>query len=477
MILLEFFILGMITFFMKGGQCELTEVFAEAGSQAVLPCKCDPSSTYPHAVIWTKANKGTVWRKQKSGLQYWGSGWTRNGTQRAQCFHSQFERGDYSLQINSVRMEDGGMYSCKITQGSQLTENVVMLRIMKVRASPLVPIWGKDVTITCDVTPYPDGATLRWTLNNSPFVPSTETTPPKVVKEEATLRINGKWTCVVEYKGKEAQASATLAVKGIIKPSEDSTKLYAAVGSDVYFPCVLSPGLIPSSSAWERIKPGSLFRANTLPLPASFSTSSPPSKSPYDISASMKEVKVEDEGRYRCSVTIEGQQLTRYMQLLIAKIERSVVSKKKGSVALTCKLTDTSEITGYEWVHVAYDLNGTQSVGSPQKGKTLTINEMSEENRGEWVCRFYGKQGMLGNVTYHLQLMSGLTGEKQARMSQNTTVIVGLSILLLILLLILAQMYKNHRRRKRIFQFPALETIVHAASNEREERERNRVKK
>lgn len=159
-------------------------------------------------------------------------------------------------------------------------------------------------------------------------------------------------------------------------------------------------------------------------------------------------------------------------------------------MTLTCQLTDSSEVTDYEWVHVVYDLNGTQSVGSIQKGKTLSISKVSEENMGEWTCLFYGKEGILGNVTYHIQLMSkfsllydnmlqiskiyrpywidhhakchilplfvfilffpagGLSGQKSSGLSHNTTAVVGLSFLLLVLLLILAQMYKNYQRVK-----------------------------
>lgn len=64
-----------------------------------------------------------MWKKLKSGLQYRGL-----PTHRAQCPHTQFERGDYSLWINDVREEDGGVYSCAVDgEGS----TVVTLRIMK----------------------------------------------------------------------------------------------------------------------------------------------------------------------------------------------------------------------------------------------------------------------------------------------------------------------------------------------------------
>ncbi|XP_038567065.1 lymphocyte activation gene 3 protein-like [Micropterus salmoides] len=473
---LEYFIFGAISFLLTGAQCEVTEVLAEEGSQAVLPCKCSPSSPFPPAIIWSKSDKGTVWRKQKSGLQYWGSSWSQKGNPRARCPHSLFERGDYSLQINSVTEKDGGMYSCRVEHGDEVTENMVMLRIIKVSVSPSFPIWGNDVSVRCDVTPWPHGATFKWMLNNSPLVPQTGITSNSL-KEKATARLTGNWTCVVGYQGKEEQASATLTVKGIIQPSEDNTKVYAAVGSAVTLPCVFSPGLIPSHTVWEKLKAKFLFKPAPGRLPASFSPSLPSSQLPWEKSASLKEVAFEDEGRYQCAGTIEGQRVTRNMQLVVAKIDSSIPSKQKDSVTLTCQLTDASEVTKYEWVQMVYDLNGTQSVGSIQKGKTLKISKVSDENWGEWACRFHGKEGILGNVTYHIPLMSGLNGEKSSGVSHNTAAIVGLSFLLIVLLLVLAQMYKNHQRRKRLFQYPALETIVHTTSNEREARERSQVKK
>ncbi|XP_033495786.1 lymphocyte activation gene 3 protein [Epinephelus lanceolatus] len=480
--LLEYFIFGVISFLMKGAQCKETEVFAEAGSQAVLPCKGNPSSRVVPLIVWSKDKKGTIWRKEKTGLRYWGSSWSSKGTQRVQCPHLQFERGDFSLQINNVGKEDGGVYFCRVEQGDQVTQNVVTLRIIAVSVSSSGPVWGNNVLISCNVTPKPQGASVEWTLNNSPFVPQAGITSERgdalsVVSEKATVRLTGKWTCIVGYKGNEGRASAALTVKGIINPSKDSAKVYAAVGSTVTLPCVFSPGLSPSNPVWEKLKPSYLFKPSSNRLPASFSPTSPNSQDPVDKSASLKEVGFEDEGKYRCSGTIEGQRLSRTMQLVVAKIESSTPSKKTDSMTLTCQLTDSSEVTDYEWVHMVYDLNGTQSVGSTQKEKTLSISQDSKENQGEWTCVFYGKGGILGNVTHHIHLMSGLSGQKSSGGSHNTAAIVGLSFLLLVLLLILAQMYKNYQRRRRAFQYPALETIVHTISNEREERERSRVKK
>lgn len=472
--LMKCFIFGMFTFLITGAQCQVTEVFAEAGSTAVLPCKSEHPSSAEPTIVWSKANKGTVWRKQRNGLEYCGSSWVVNGTKRVQCPHPQFDRGEYNLHVKDVREDDGGVYICRIENQDQ----VVMLRVIAVSFSPAVPLLLDTFSVNCDVTPWPNGASVRWILNDSAFVPRTGVisngdTSERIVKERATEQLIGKWTCVVGHRGKMVQASAALSLRGIVQPSSDNTKLYAAVGSLVTLPCVLSHDLAPLRADWEKMEPGSLFDA--LPLP-SYSYSPLTSKHSWDRSINLRQVAFKDEGKYRCHVVVEDRWLKRYMQLVVAKIDTSVSSKKKDSITLSCQLSDTSEVTNYEWVHVTYDINGTQSVVSIHKGKTLTISQVSEDNWGEWTCRFSNKDGILGNVTYHGQMMSGLRGQKSAGIQQNTGTIIGLSVLLLVLLLVLAQMYKNHQRRKRIFQYPALETIVHTISNEREQRERCQVK-
>ncbi|XP_053289012.1 lymphocyte activation gene 3 protein [Pleuronectes platessa] len=483
MMSLECFIFILMTFLVTGVQCDMTEVFAEVGSLAVLPCQYSPASNVSPRIIWSKAGKGTVWRMEKSGLQMWGSSWSPNGNQRVRCPHTQFERGHYSLQILGVTEEDGGVYSCRVEQGGLSVETVVMLRIITVSISPSAPMSGKDVSFTCQVTPGFDGsaAAVQWMLNDSRFSRQTRVTSPgdkfkSIVKEKASPRLSGNWTCVVGYGGKEGRASAPLTVTGIIQPPFDDTKVYAAVGSAVTLPCVFSSGLIPSSPLWEKLQPGSLNKRAPSRVAPSFSPSSPSSQLPWDQSASLKEVDLKDEGKYRCSGTIEGERLARNIQLVVAKIDSSVPSKKKGSVTLTCQVSDTSEVTQHEWVRVTYDLNGTEAFGSIHKGKTLSISPLSEESWGTWACRFSGRDGTLGNITYHVPMMSGLSGPKSSGYSQNTTAVVGLSVFLLALLLILAQLYKNHRRKQGIFQYPAMETIIHTVSNEREEREKYRVK-
>uniref|UniRef100_A0A3P8WXB8 Lymphocyte activating 3 n=1 Tax=Cynoglossus semilaevis TaxID=244447 RepID=A0A3P8WXB8_CYNSE len=417
----------------------------------------------------------TVWRKQRSGLQYWGASWTQKGVYRAHCPHPQFMKGDYSLLISRVVPEDGGVYFCSVEHLGLTTTVTVTLRVMAVSIFPSVPIPGGKVSVTCDVTPWPVGASVQWMLNNQSYSPPSVSTSNKntMVMQQVAMKLTGTWTCVLGYKGREGRVSADLSVKGIIHPPTDDTRVYAAVGSAVHLPCVFSPGFTPSSSLWEKLQPASFFSKLTPDrLPPSFFTPPPSDQSPLDKSAGLKEVDFQDGGRYRCSGTIQGQSLTRVMKLVVAKSEWSC----QHSATLTCQLSDDSEVTGYEWLQVTSEVNGSQTVRSVHQGETLSISLLSEDTWTTWVCLFSKKDGILGNVTYQVQMTSSLTGQRSTGLSQNTVAVVGLSVLLLVLLLVLAQTYKNVQRRKRILQYPALEGIVHSISNEREKRERTRVK-
>lgn len=465
------FIFVVVSILITGARCVVTytEVIAAEGSQAVLPCQYPALLiSHPPIIVWSHMEKGTIWRKERNGLEYRGSKWS----QRVQCPHNQYDKGKFDLQINSVTEEDGGLYSCKLDDGKH--DNQVMLRIIKVSINPSDPILGTYASLTCSLTPWRHAVSVEWRLNNTPYFPQTRTIWNKenaLKNLRVTEKDSGTWTCVVSYDGNKGQASATMSVKGIIQPPKDNAKVYATVGSAVTLPCVFSPSLRPLSSGWKKVNAGgpSARDLQLLSLPLSSS----PARLRWDKSIHISEVTYEDEGNYTCAGTIGLQRLTRTMQLVVAKV---VPLKEKNSMTLTCQLADTSEVIKYEWVHVTYDQNGTALPGPIWEGKDVTISDGSEESWGEWTCSFYGKEGLLGNVTYNIHLMSGLSGRKSSGLSNNTATVVGLGFLLAVLLLILAQMYKNHQRRKRIFQYPALETIVHTISNEREEQERNRGK-
>lgn len=462
-----------ITLLVIGAQCEeKTEVFVAAGSQAVLPCVCTSSGCPSSAatILWSKSNEGTVWRKQKSGLEYWG----HDLMKRVYCPHGNFARGDYSLHIEQVQTEDGGEYICQVKDGMQPVNKVVSLTVITVQLSPPAPMEGDNVSIGCNMQPLPMGATVSWMFNGKPWTGHSDA--DNVIVRKASPNLMGEWTCIVRNRRTEGKVGQTLIVRGIVEPAREEASVYAAVGSEATLPCVFSHGLTVSNVIWESLKESFLPPFHSLPFPPTWNLTSMSYHGPWDRSLIVGEVSVEDGGRYRCSGMADGHKLTREFKLITAQVHSKTFSSG-ASVILTCDLSDDTEVTGYEWVHLTYDFNGTLSESSVHQGKDLRINTAAEINSGGWTCRFYGDHGILGNVTYSIPVISHLTGDSETvGPSSNTAMVFGLGFLLLVLLLIVGQMYTNYQRKKRILLYPALETIVHSNANEREERERNRMK-
>lgn len=83
-----------------------------------------------------------------------------------------------------------------------------------------------------------------------------------------------------------------------------------------------------------------------------------------------------------------------------------VSSDRNGKTTLTCRISNPTQVTSYEWIHVEYGVNDTQTFTSVQKSTSKVLSIPKEKQLGEWVCRFYNQQQLLGNATYHLQMMS-----------------------------------------------------------------------
>lgn len=89
-----------------------------------------------------------------------------------------------------------------------------------------------------------------------------------------------------------------------------------------------------------------------------------------------------------------------------AYVSAVLSSNTEGKKTLTCHISNTSHVTDYEWIHVEYRVNNTQTFTSIKKSASKVLVISKEKHLGEWVCRFYNHQQLLGNVTYHLQMMS-----------------------------------------------------------------------
>ncbi|KAL4616763.1 lymphocyte activation gene 3 protein [Arapaima gigas] len=457
---------------MKGGCGEETEVLVGAGSTALLPCAASiTSSSSALRVQWVRSSQkqqqkwvqNTVWRMDSSGMEFRGMGVGK----RSRCFHANFSKGVFNLQIANTQAEDGGEYLCSVTDGTMTTNQRVTLRVIEVSILPAQAVEGSNVEITCSITPPPPSlVTMSWRLNSSSLMPENrDRLQRSSAKSQKILAVSprhtGAWTCAVQHNGKEGKATQSLTVTGITSPAEEVSQVYAEVGSQVRLPCVYTAGVVPQRSDWSRDKG----------LPSSFRTPPLFSRPPWDRSAIIERVEAGDHGVYRCSGAVQGTRVQRQLQLVTAQVVTG--GSKNTPTTLTCQLSDTTGIISYQWVWVT-NLNGIQTVTPFHWEKTVTVAKMQSRGPGQCLCRYSGKQGILGNATYHLPFTSALEGQKKPG-AVSSGMITGLVILFLVLLLIVLQLYKNHRRRKMILQYPALETIVHSSINAQERTERSRA--
>ncbi|KAK7157382.1 hypothetical protein R3I93_008766 [Phoxinus phoxinus] len=448
-------VLGLALVF-EGGQCVEREVFVAHGSVAVLPCVDESSAlSFPTAVYWSRMTGDvlkTVWRREKSGLEFR----PVRDQPRANCPVPNFGKSDYSLHIAGTTIEDGGKYVCEVVGKTKMVK-VVVLRVIRASFSPAVVVEGSRTEPMCDVNPTTPFVRVTWKRNGH-F--TSRTSLSNVSQRDA-----GIWTCQVTNNIVVVEATADLQVKGISNPQDDSSVSYAAVGSSVSLPCMFTDGLISNTVTWNRT-------GSPRPLSASFDWSLG--------SATIQRVEDGDEGMYTCSGRMkglkrEGITVQRRMELVVTRVLSSSASSGNGPVTLTCHLSNSDQITSYEWLRVTYGPNDTQTVTPVQKTKSSRI-QVTEKHAGEWMCRYYGEQGVLGNVTYEFQIMGALKNENNKSPGNKIAMVMGLGFLFLVVFLVLFQMYRNYRRKKMILLYPAMETIVHQTTTEREQRQRSKAK-
>ncbi|XP_066568463.1 lymphocyte activation gene 3 protein [Amia ocellicauda] len=441
-----------------GAESEEVEVYVSPGATVILPCHSTPPPRTPLTIHWTKRKNmtdSTVWRMERSGMEFRGSGEGK----RSHCPHSGFPEGDFSLRIEKVREHDEGVYLCRVRGGFVSVDRTVLLRVIAVLASPSVPVEGSPVSLSCSVTPWPQGAKVSWHVNNRPLPLSRPGS--KVTREGRSLELvavvpeerGSVFSCVVHHHGDTGTASHTLAVRGIMSPARDST-VFVAVGAAVSLPCVFTEALSAQQSGWERETEGAVspvLRPSSL---APFSS--------QDVSLQLAVAEERDAGMYRCYGQVEGKRVERRVRLVTAK-----VSVTTFPLTLTCELSNNTGVQRYEWSHVIFDSNGTRLVTPLTSGPSnsfLVTGRSQEVTTGEFLCEFYGAEGILGNASFYVPIVGHQEGAPEAGGSSgHIAMVTTMSVLFVVLLLITGKMYRNHRRRVMILQYPALETVIHSS--------------
>ncbi|XP_041123852.1 diverse immunoglobulin domain-containing protein 2.1 [Polyodon spathula] len=472
--MLRFFILliGIALFCDVSRSSAEEHVFAGVGSRALLPCFKTP---LPHGVnrgttvhwfkIFSKSVERTVWRSEKSGLEFWSS----LTSKRMKAHQPRFHSGDFSLAVEDMRMSDAGRYRCAVNYERKNFQRFLHLHVMQVSPATAGPfIEGSSLTLQCSASDWPQGAKVSW-LQNGIVLQSSR----KQQIRERSLDIkdldredSGNWTCQVSYLGRTARVSYTLEVLGISSPSSSGSMVYGSLGLPATLPCVFSAGLSPSHTGWQR-------KADSSTVPGSRAA-----PSGRNASLLIPSVEFSHGGVYTCSGSVNGKRIERSVRLVVAAVSvkpSGLVSEGK-SVSMTCTLSDYSQVDRFEWTKVTTDSNQTDPTDAPEQAPLLTSNQaklgglnfdrtfliprVSEQHAGEWICSLYSKGSLVGQIPFQLHITGQLQGSAPAQSSNKVAAVTLLSFLFVVLLLIALLMYRYQRKRaRRNLHFPGLEAI------------------
>ncbi|XP_039619595.1 lymphocyte activation gene 3 protein-like isoform X1 [Polypterus senegalus] len=464
------------------------DVFYEKGSTAILPCYRLPSKSTVNrmaVVQWLKVNEDssdkTIWRVDKSGLEYW----SNNILKRAQAHQAHFHKGDYSLSIDHLGEDDAGQYKCRVKYGHQEFKVTVNLHILQaVPTEKSKPLEGRSWNMKCIISDKPETVTVRWFHNGKPVQESDRIS---IKNSDATLTIHnleptesGNWTCQVVSNNQTGSASALLQVHGFAEPTSKTTTVYAAIGAPVYLPCILSSGVQPMKTGWQWKPSGSIQIQELKSRQHSISIAE--SKDQSNVSLFLPAVEFKKAGEYICFAEMDTLRFHRIVKLVTAQVIVKVShSAKDGSLAtFSITLSEESGVERYEWVKIKKDSNYTNSSDhtlAPEKlgpyfGKTVSISLLSEEFAGEWVCNLYSKEALLGQIPVHLLLTGMLQGSK-SESSKNVPMILIFICIFIGFLFITLIVYRYRRRRARNALFPALESVEKSIPSNKKLSEKN----
>ncbi|KAG1653799.1 Down syndrome cell adhesion molecule [Nymphon striatum] len=163
------------------------------------------------------------------------------------------------LNVSNIRTENGGLYSCRGSNGRGVTSHSAMINVFGlpgVRTMKNVStVAGSTLSFRCQTTGYPiksiswlrDGTLLR--KSNRHKISNNGTL---LIKEASPNIDNGQYTCIARNKqNKAAQGSLWVTVKVRPKVEEMASKI-AEEGQTVTLMCSVSVGDRPISKHWVK---------------------------------------------------------------------------------------------------------------------------------------------------------------------------------------------------------------------------------
>uniref|UniRef100_A0A8C4TIH2 Ig-like domain-containing protein n=1 Tax=Erpetoichthys calabaricus TaxID=27687 RepID=A0A8C4TIH2_ERPCA len=353
-------------------------VTALVGESVILPCHLSAEiSAVEKEVRWYRFrnNKFSIvlsYVTKKSTLEIQDEEYS----DRVNLFIQEMEKGNASLQMKNTAFSDEGEYKCCVISDNLHCKNVKLLVPVSLNITENVnAILGTSIILPCYLDPKvsAEDLELRWQKDglatsvllykNTKVVTEEQHEDYRervylytdlrkgdlsLVIEDVRIADEGKYTCSVKAVTQENEGSLYLSVSVKLKTSE-STCL-SEINKNVILPCHLDPAVsvLDSEVKWEKkglTSPVFLYTNRRVALEEHHeqykerTQLNSEDKRTGDLSLSLKNVKVTDEGRYTCSVKAHGREIQASLDLSVTAQggkPAMTVDEEPGNVKLKC---------------------------------------------------------------------------------------------------------------------------------------------
>uniref|UniRef100_A0A8C4T726 Ig-like domain-containing protein n=1 Tax=Erpetoichthys calabaricus TaxID=27687 RepID=A0A8C4T726_ERPCA len=347
------------------------KISATMGQNTAIPCHLNPEvSALDLEVRWQKEGLETPVllyknRREEQHEQYRG---------RARL-HSDLTKGDLSLILESVRDMDGGRYTCYVRTLSQVNETTLYLSITGHGRKPVITVHkqpGREIRLKCESKGWYPKPELHWNYGDGSAI-TVHSDFSEKVEEDGRITVTSylsvqdsyeeDFLCIVQPSDSEKKFVSTFHVSVKLKTSE--SMCLSEINKNVILPCHLDPAVsvLDSEVKWEKkglTSPVFLYTNRRVALEEHHeqykerTQLNSEDKRTGDLSLSLKNVKVTDEGRYTCSVKAHGREIQASLDLSVtAQGGKPVmtVDEEPGNVKLKCISRGWYPKPQLKWTH------------------------------------------------------------------------------------------------------------------------------